>query len=1179
MSRYIIILGLISFFIFFVTIELQPTPQSVLPSIVAVPIEKKMMNTTVTFKDSTLNWRIQNKHQQTSKQLSALTETIGSGICTLDINRDGWMDLFFVGGSGHTRYYGKNSWWLKNTGNRLFLNIKGQYFSDISKESGLTDSIWGMGCSVADFNNDGFSDLFITAVGKNQLYANQADNTFINVTNKSGLSGNNWSMAATLGDYNKDGLLDIYLSNYIDYKKGARTFERTQGFRLTTDISFDATLYDPQPNKLYLNKGNFIFEDVTTQMDVSNPLGRSVGAKWYDLNQDSWLDLIVINAQKSANQVFINHKGKKFSRGEAFYAPLEVYSSHDMLISDFNNNQQDEFFISRSMGYPPVYLKNITSKQSNSNDTFKDDVWSNGLAEAQLLSNNSWAAVTADFNNDSFLDIFIANGMSAPDIDAPFISQGQKNNIFLNDKSSGFKLQPTAFEKNFPYSSRGAITVDLNNDGVIEIVVSNNNSDLQIFENQNKNQNNWLGIDLFTENKSKDIYSATIKLTIKQLTLQQTVQPKQSFLSQSDHRIHFGLEKANIIDTLSIHWPDGKISIFNNIKANQYISINKQTNELITNNTTVTKNTLNKPAYINLNDQSFKALAAILIQYPPKITAQKLIDIWHNSPLKVQDYIVKQLSKNWHSSFLPIVKEALRSNDNQLRLHAIQLLKRSEIESSVNWLIPLLHDSQPMIQCEIAKTFEFYFNEEEAVTHRKFLALSPLIKKLESASDEVKICIINALARAEKKRPVLPLLQLASTSQNPAVKAASIRAMGLIRDKRAIKVLVKIVNNSQTSAQVLASSLIALNRLNYTYLDQLVKLTIIPEVNTDKKTVAMISKSYQVLSYLFNHPDGTVFSNKQLYSLFDNLVKQGKSAKTQESNVIIAKLDTIAAGKLQQHYLLIKPYLMHSNPKVQLHAFKSLASLNNLKARALFENSLLALPLSELIITIKKLGKPQLTLSTRFIKQLIAKANKVKHPVIPLSKLLPLLSKESAKKLFHALVDNKLNDLDMLTLFNECASANIPHLIQIDVNIASLPDESLLAYAICLFSEKESSKVTKNKQMSLKKYQLILTILTNDSFNDNEKSTLLIKAAKGDPLIAKAELLKRIRSLPILHYPNALGALNTHKLTSTLQDYLWETLIDEQLSSEVRLISAKYLVPFEPSKVLAYTNKKYLNYE
>ena len=124
MSRYIIILGLISFFIFFVTIELQPTPQSVLPSIVAVPIEKKMMNTTVTFKDSTLNWRIQNKHQQTSKQLSALTETIGSGICTLDINRDGWMDLFFVGGSGHTRYYGKNSWWLKNTGNRLFLNIK-----------------------------------------------------------------------------------------------------------------------------------------------------------------------------------------------------------------------------------------------------------------------------------------------------------------------------------------------------------------------------------------------------------------------------------------------------------------------------------------------------------------------------------------------------------------------------------------------------------------------------------------------------------------------------------------------------------------------------------------------------------------------------------------------------------------------------------------------------------------------------------------------------------------------------------------------------------------------------------------------------------------------------------------------------------------------------------------------
>ena len=127
-----------------------------------------------------------------------------------------------------------------------------------------------MGCSVADFNNDGLTDLFITAVGENQLYANQADNTFINVTHNSGLSGSDWSMAATLGDYNKDGLLDIYISNFIDYTKGARTFERTQGFRLTTDIAFDPTLYNPQSNTLYVNKGGFIFENVTKKMNVAN---------------------------------------------------------------------------------------------------------------------------------------------------------------------------------------------------------------------------------------------------------------------------------------------------------------------------------------------------------------------------------------------------------------------------------------------------------------------------------------------------------------------------------------------------------------------------------------------------------------------------------------------------------------------------------------------------------------------------------------------------------------------------------------------------------------------------------------------------------------------------------------------------------------------------------------------
>jgi hypothetical protein len=1171
MSRYIIIFGLITFFILYITIELQPTPRSALPTVISVPFEKKITVTKAAFNESSLKWKIINKHQQTSKQLTSLTETIGSGICTLDINKDGWMDLFFVGGSGHTRYYGKQSWWLKSSGNRLLLNIKGSYFSDITESSGLTNTKWGMGCSVADFNNDGLSDLFITTVGENQLYANQADNTFIDVTHKSGLSGNNWSMAATLGDFNKDGLLDIYLSNFIDYKRGARTFERTQGFRLTTDTAFDATLYVPQSNKLYVNKGNFIFEDVTTKMDVANPLGRSVGAKWYDLNQDSWLDLIIINAQKSANQVLINHEGQKFSRGESLYAPLEVSSSHDLLINDFNNNQQDEYLISRSIGYPPVFLNRIDSDEGENKHTFKDGSWNNGLAQAKLLANNSWATLSADFNNDSFLDLFIANGMSTPDIDVPFVSQGQQNTIFLNNKTGGFQLQSSAFEKHFPNSSRGAITVDLNNDGTMEIVVSNNNGDLQVFENKIKNDNNWLGINLFSNNKNEDIYGTKIELINKELTLQKKIQPKQSFLSQSDHRIHFGLAENDIIDKLKIYWPDGKISSFDNIKVNQYISINKEKSRIIKNNPTLDKNPLEKPAYLNLNEQSLQALTTFLMQYPPDEVDNKIIDIWHDSSPKTQELILLNLKEKWHSNFISIVKEALTSHHTQLRLLAIQLLKKLEIESSINWLIPFLNDSKPRVQCEIAKTFEFFFNEEEAVTHRKFLALSPLIKKLESANDEVKVCVINALSRAEKKRAILPLQQLINTSQNARVQAASIRALGLIRDKRSIKLLIKIAHNTENNPEVLASALIALKRLNYQDINQLINLVIGSEIRPEKRTAVMTRKSYQVLSYLFSHPDGTSFSRKQLQTLFDNLIKQNKT--TEEQSILVAKLNTIAAGKLQQHYLLNPPLLTHPNYKVRLHAFKALASLNNVKAKELFENSLLKLPFPELIVTINKLNKQELTLSNHFIKRMLAYAHQEKYPVEQLSKLLPVFSQESAIKLFNQLINSKLTNVAMLQVFNDCSLAKMPHLIKFDIDIPSLSNKALLAYGACIFSEKESSLITSNKQISLKKHQLLLTILMNESFSENEKNTLLIKAAQGDAIIAEASLLKRIKRLPKKYYPEAISALKSHQLTTSLQDFLWRIVESDEQSNDVRLLAAKHLVPFAPSKVFAYINK------
>ncbi|MDP2560631.1 FG-GAP-like repeat-containing protein [Psychrobium sp. 1_MG-2023] len=1190
-SRYIVFLGVVSCMIIYVVIVLQPIPHKKIQASVFSPLVTQNTLQKIVFKETSLQWRVQNKHQQASKQLSSLTESMGSGVCTLDINRDGWMDLFFVGGSGHTRYYGKQSWWSKNSGNRLLLNMKGQYFTDISEGAGVLEITQGMGCAVADFNNDGLTDLLITGIGKNQLYANQGNSTFINVTDKSGLSGNHWSMSAALGDFNKDGLLDIYLSNYIDYKKGARTFERTKGFRPTTDIAFDATLYDPQPNKLYLNTGQFRFEDVTNKMEVANDLGRSVGAKWYDINNDSWLDLIVINAQKSANQVFINHKGKQFIRGGGQYAPLEVAWSHDLLINDFNNDQQDEFFISRGLNFPAVFLKNTATNDGNDgNDgkkrySFKNLSWENGLAQARSLSNMSWASVSADLNNDSYLDIFVAHGLSSPDVDAPFLSQGQKNSIYLNNKENGFSLQPRAFEQHFANSSRGAITADLNNDGAMEIIVSNNNSDLQIFESQSGNTNNWLGIELHLENNSEDVLGASIELKTNNLTLKKNVLPQQSFLSQSDSRVHFGLGKNDVIERLTIFWPDGHRSSFDNIKVNQYISVNKQNShyeQVIgndVNDTNAVSDNVTIKIHAKLTPQSLKLLSTILLQYPPDTVIDELLAIWSESSPQVQASILSQLEGRWDKRFLPIVMDALTSEQSRLRLLSVHLLRLSEIESSVNWLIPLLNDSEPAIQCGVAKTFEFYFNEEEAATHRKFLALVPLIKHLDSTDDDVKVCIINALARAERKRAVLPLIKLINANTNPIVQSAAIRALGLIRDKRAIKPLVKIIKNNQLDAQVIASSLIGLSRLDYQLLVPLLSRTVLGQSTATQVAGVVSDKNYQILSYLFNHPDGVVFSHHQLQSLLNQLLHQNQPSPNEKERLSVARLNALAAGKTSQHYLLIKPFLTHPNKRIQRHALKSLSLFGDLNSTKLFEQALLNLPVLDVINVIKELGSVKLTLSGVFIEQLLMRADKQGVPVEHLIDLYHFISKKSATRLFEQMLTAKLNQSELQTLFHRCTSSKIPFSLHQGVDTSTFSSKVLLAYAQCIFSDKSRLFAKKDRQLSLKKNHILHQLLSDESLSEKAKNNVLIDGAISDALIAKATLSKRLLSLPPPAYLDALDVLHRHQLLSSFQELLWQRLTAEQLDTEVRLASAKHLVPFTSSKVLAYIHSNFFTHE
>ncbi|MBK6511058.1 MAG: VCBS repeat-containing protein [Haliea sp.] len=373
----------------------------------AVPTIPTLSQTTPQFKDATLDWNVVAAHQQTDEQLSALTETLGAGVCAIDANKDGWDDLFFVGGSGHTRHYGRKSWWHVDAGNRLLLNINGHHFTDITEQSGLGNLQWGMGCAVGDLDNNGWPDLIVTGVDSNTIYSNTGNANFVDVTADSGIAAEIWSTGASLADYNNDSLIDVYISNYVAYKKGAPTYERNKGF-VSNEVSFDATLYDPLPNK----------ED------------------------------------------------------------------------DFDNDGINEMLITQNGGAAPIFA----ARASGGAEKFSDKAWVSGIADRRNLNVVNWGAASGDFNNDGNVDLYIANGDLKPDLDSPFVAQAQHNQILLGLGNGKFVRARASHDASNPLSSRSAITADLNNDGTLEIIVTNNNDPLQIFENISETNHHWIGL-------------------------------------------------------------------------------------------------------------------------------------------------------------------------------------------------------------------------------------------------------------------------------------------------------------------------------------------------------------------------------------------------------------------------------------------------------------------------------------------------------------------------------------------------------------------------------------------------------------------------------------------------------------------------------------------------------------
>ena len=492
---------------------------------------------------------------------SAVVEANGSGVCWLDYNNDGLLDLYVVNGSTLEYLSPDPSAPKSPYHNYLYRNNGDGTFTDVTEKAGVEGYRWGTGCAAADFNNDGFVDLLVTNIGENFLYRNNGDGTFTNIAQKAGVAGGfDWHTGAAFGDYDADGYLDIYIAAYLNPMqmlgpqkkgswKGVPVFLGPKGLRGAMD-------------RLYRNNGNGTFSDVTREAGVEDR-DRLYGltVSFDDFDNDGKPDIFVAN-DLGRNYLYHNLGHGKFEEvaerwGVAYPIEGAAQSNMGVAIGDYDHNGWMDIFVTAfSQDHYTLY-------HNAGNHTFLDVSDETGLA-SPTHPYLGWGTFFADLDNDGWLDLFTANGHVYPEVDnakGGMESFAQRVLLFRQSAPGIFtEVAKRSGLANVPiYSSRGAAYADFDNDGDIDIVYTNLNAPPTLLENITKPVNQWITIKTVGTQSNRDGIGARLKLTADDLVQYATVRSGESYLSGNDPRIHFGLGQRKKIDELEILWPSSHV--------------------------------------------------------------------------------------------------------------------------------------------------------------------------------------------------------------------------------------------------------------------------------------------------------------------------------------------------------------------------------------------------------------------------------------------------------------------------------------------------------------------------------------------------------------------------------------------------------------------------------------------